>query len=49
MPKRASGYHPSDPDYTEGRGLYVAAAERDARSRLGYVRVKLREPQHRPT
>lgn len=37
-PKRDTGFHPSDPDWTRGRGQYVADAEAIARMQMGMTR-----------
>ena len=36
--KRDTGFHPSDPDWTRGRGQYVADAEATARMQMGITR-----------
>lgn len=36
--KRDTGFHPSDPDWTRGRGQYVADAEAIARMQMGVTR-----------
>lgn len=37
-PKRDTGFHPSDPDWTRGRGQYVTDAEAIARMQMGMTR-----------
>lgn len=36
--KRDTGFHPLDPDWTRGRGQYVADAEAIARMQMGMTR-----------
>ena len=36
--KRDTGFHPSDPDWTRGRGQYVADAVAIARMQMGMTR-----------
>jgi hypothetical protein len=39
MASKGSGFHPSDPDYTRGRGIALADAEATARRQMNMTRA----------